>query len=120
MFPWILVNHIVGWLIAYSALLGPIAGVMLADYYLLRKQNLKVEDLFRHNGIYSGSNGWNWAGILALIIGILPNLPGFLNAVGVTDSVSPFFATIYTYAWFVGLFVAGAAYLLLSMGKKKA
>lgn len=120
MFPWILVNHIVGWLIAYSALLGPIAGIMLADYYLLRKQNLKVEDLFRHNGIYGGSNGWNWAGILALIIGILPNLPGFLNAVGLMDSVSPFFATIYTYAWFVGLFVAGAAYLLLSMGKKKA
>ncbi|WP_166416630.1 NCS1 family nucleobase:cation symporter-1 [Cochlodiniinecator piscidefendens] len=114
MFPWILINHIIGWLLAYSALLGPIAGIMLADYYLLRKQELVVGDLFRHNGIYSASNGVNWAGMLALIIGILPNLPGFLNGVGITESVSPFFGMIYTYAWFVGLFVAGAAYLVLA------
>jgi NCS1 family nucleobase:cation symporter-1 len=114
MFPWVLVNHIVGWLIAYSALLGPIAGVMLADYYLLRKTKLEVAELFKLNGIYSGSNGTNWAGILALVIGILPNLPGFLAGVGITAGTSDFFATIYTYAWFVGLFVAGAAYLVLS------
>lgn len=114
MYPWVLVNHIIGWLLAYSALLGPIAGIMLADYYLLRKQKLEVGDLFRHNGIYSGSGGYNWAGLLALIIGIAPNFPGFLHGVGLADSVSPFFAMIYTYAWFVGLFVAGAAYLVLS------
>ncbi|KIC14515.1 NCS1 family nucleobase:cation symporter-1 [Leisingera sp. ANG-DT] len=114
MFPWILVNHIIGWLIAYSALLGPIAGVMLADYYLLRKTKLEVADLFKMNGIYSGSNGTNWAGVWALVIGILPNLPGFLAGVGLTAGTSDFFATIYTYAWFVGLFVAGAAYLVLS------
>ncbi|MTI09438.1 NCS1 family nucleobase:cation symporter-1 [Curvivirga aplysinae] len=114
MFPWILINHIIGWLIAYSALLGPIAGIMLADYYLLRKQDLKVADLFKSNGIYSASNGWNWAGILALIIGILPNLPGFLASVGLSDGASAFFMTLYTYAWFVGLFVAGAAYLVLA------
>lgn len=114
MYPWVLVNHIIGWLLAYSALLGPIAGIMLADYYLLRKQKLEVGDLFRHNGIYSGSGGYNWAGLLALVIGIAPNFPGFLHGVGLADSVSPFFAMIYTYAWFVGLFVAGAAYLVLS------
>jgi len=114
MFPWILINHIVGWLIAYSALLGPIAGVMLADYYLLRKTKLEVADLFKLNGIYSGHIGTNWAGIGALIIGILPNLPGFLAGVGITDGAPDLFTTIYTYAWFVGLFVAGAAYLLLT------
>ncbi len=114
MFPWVLVNHIVGWLIAYSALLGPIAGVMLADYYLLRKTRLEVAELFKMKGIYSGQNGTNWAGVWALVIGILPNLPGFLAGVGLTDGTAPIFATIYTYAWFVGLFVAGAAYLVLS------
>ncbi|AHD00067.1 NCS1 family nucleobase:cation symporter-1 [Leisingera methylohalidivorans] len=114
MFPWVLVNHIVGWLIAYSALLGPIAGVMLADYYLLRKTKLEVAELFKLNGIYSGKNGTNWAGVWALVIGILPNLPGFLAGVGITAGTSDFFATVYTYAWFVGLFVAGAAYLLLA------
>lgn len=114
MFPWFLVDHIVGWLIAYSALLGPIAGIMLADYYILRKRNLVVQDLFKHNGLYSGSNGTNRAGIWAFIIGVLPNLPGMFASVGMTAGKSPVFTTIYTYAWFVGLFVAGAAYLILS------
>ncbi len=113
MFPWILVNHIIGWLIAYSALLGPIAGILLADYYIVRKRNLYVEDLFKLKGIYEGRNGWNWAGIWALIIGILPNIPGFLQGVGLVDSVPAFFATIYTYAWFVGLFVAAVVYIIL-------
>ena len=119
MFPWVLINHIIGWLIAYSALLGPIAGIMLADYYLLRKRELNVVELFKSNGIYSGSNGWNVAGIGALIIGILPNLPGFLNGVGLIGEIDTIFVTIYTYAWFVGLFVAGAAYLLLASVLKK-
>jgi NCS1 family nucleobase:cation symporter-1 len=114
MFPWVLVDHITGWLIAYSALLGPIAGVMLADYYLLRRTRLEVADLFRSTGRYAGQGGTNWAGVGALVIGILPNLPGFLAGVGLSAGTTPLFATIYTYAWFVGLFVAGAAYLLLS------
>lgn len=114
MFPWVLINHIVGWLLAYSALLGPIAGIMLADYYLLRKMRLNVTDLFRHDGIYRASNGVNWAGMGALIIGILPNFPGFLAGVGLIEAAPPVFAAIYTYAWFVGLFVAGAAYLVLT------
>lgn len=114
MFPWILVNHIVDLLIAFSALLGPIAGVMLADYYLVRKTRLVVADLFRRGGLYEGSNGTNWNGVIALLLGILPNIPGFLQAVGVTQSVSPFFASVYTYAWFVGLFIAGLAYVILA------
>lgn len=114
MFPWLLINHVVSLLIAFSALLGPIAGVMLADYYLLRGTRLNIPDLFRRGGIYEGTNGTNWAGVLALALGILPNIPGFLAAIGVTSGASPFFATVYTYAWFVGLFIAGLAYLLLS------
>ncbi|WP_068315119.1 NCS1 family nucleobase:cation symporter-1 [Polycladidibacter hongkongensis] len=114
MFPWVLVNHIVGWLIAYSALLGPIAGIMLADYYLLRKTKLDVAELFKKDGIYAASNGWNWAGMLAMLIGIAPNFPGFLQGVGLVQDIPDIFAAIYTYAWFVGLFVAGAAYLVLA------
>jgi nucleobase:cation symporter-1, NCS1 family len=116
-FPWKLLEstgaYIFTWLIGYSALLGPIAGIMLADYFLIRRTELDVPALFRHDGEYSYRRGWNPAAVVALIVGVLPNLPGFLQAAGFVGSVPSVFVSIYTYAWFVGLLVAGAVYLLL-------
>ncbi|PCI31936.1 MAG: nitrate reductase [Alphaproteobacteria bacterium] len=115
-FPWKLLESSGGylfvWLIGYSALLGPIAGILIADYFLLRKCQLKVDDLFRHDGQYGASNGWNKAGLWALVLGILPNLPGFLHAAGFVDGVPEIFDVVYNYAWFVGVFVAGGLYLV--------
>lgn len=116
-FPWKLLETAGGflftWLIGYSALLGPIAGILIADYFLLRKRQLDIDALFRHDGAYGQNNGWNRAGMIALVLGILPNLPGFLHVAGAVDSVPAIFDTLYSYAWFVGLFVAGGLYLLL-------
>lgn len=116
-FPWKLVedagDYIFTWLVGYSALLGPIAGLLIADYFLLRKTALKCDDLFRHDGIYGTNNGWNYAGLIALLIGILPSLPGFLHAAGFVSAVPGVFDTIYSFAWFVGFFVASAVYLVL-------
>ncbi len=120
-FPWKLVEdagaYIFTWLVGYSALLGPIAGILVADYYLVRKQRLSVPDLFRHDGIYEARHGWNMAGLTALIVGILPSLPGFLHEAGFVQNVPAFFNALYGYAWFVGFFVAGAVYLLLATKK---
>ncbi len=120
-FPWKLVEdagaYIFTWLVGYSALLGPIAGLLVADYFLLRKTRLVREDLFKHDGIYGGNNGWNSAGLIALLIGILPSLPGFLHAAGFVSTVPAIFISIYSYAWFVGFFVAGAVYMLLAKRK---
>ena len=114
-FPWKLLEtaggYIFVWLIGYSALLGPIAGILIADYFFVRKSELDAEALFNHKGQYGA---WNWAGIIALIVGILPNLPGFLHAAKIVETVPVIFDTIYSYAWFVGLFIAGALYLLLN------
>ncbi len=63
--------------IAYSSLLGPVGGIMIADYYFIRKQNLNADDLYRHNGQYGFGNGFNKNAIIALLCGILPNVPGF-------------------------------------------
>jgi len=113
--PWKLLESSGGfifvWLIGYSALLGPIAGILIADYFFVRKSELDAESLFKHNGIYKK---WNFAGIIALIVGILPNLPGFLYKAKIIESVPAIFNTIYNYAWFVGLFIAGVLYLLLN------
>ncbi|NVJ97824.1 MAG: NCS1 family nucleobase:cation symporter-1 [Alphaproteobacteria bacterium] len=115
MFPWKLLesagDYLFTWLVGYSALLGPVAGILLADYFLLRRGNLDVEALFRHDGQYGA---WNTAGLVALALGIVPNLPGFLHVAGVLDTVPAVFDTIYAYAWFVGLFVSGLVYLALS------
>lgn len=120
-FPWKLLEstgaYIFTWLIGYSALLGPIAGIMLADYFFIRRTELDIASLFRHRGAYSYRGGWNPVAILALVVGVLPNLPGFLKAAGLVAEVPEVFVSIYTYAWFVGLFVAAAVYLLFTRRK---
>jgi len=114
MFPWKLLesagSYLFVWLVGYSALLGPIAGILIADYFLVRKSTLNADALFDHSGEYGA---WNKAGMTALVIGILPNLPGFLHAAGVVESVPAIFDSLYAYAWFVGLFIAGGLYLVL-------
>jgi nucleobase:cation symporter-1, NCS1 family len=113
MMPWRLYNdaaaYIFAWLIGYGALLGPIAGIMIVDYFFLRRRELQVDDLYRRGGAYEYSRGWNWVAIFALAAGIAPNLPGFLGAIGVMTA-SPVSVRIYEWAWFVGLGVAAAVY----------
>ena len=107
--PWRLMtdlsDYIFVWLIGYSALLGPIAGIMLCDYFILRKTELDVDALYDSEGEYGGVSA---AAIFALILSILPNLPGFLNAVTGTAGTEEalfgaIFDQIYGYAWFIGL-----------------
>ncbi len=106
-------NYIFIWLIGYSALLGPIGGIMICDYFILRRQKLKVEDLYSRNGIYSYRNGINWKAVLVLFLAILPNVPGFINAATKTAIFPAFFDQLYTYSWFVGLSLAMTLYYLL-------
>ncbi|MEX0645381.1 MAG: NCS1 family nucleobase:cation symporter-1, partial [Parvularculaceae bacterium] len=122
MFPWKLMEsagtYLFTWLVGYSALLGPIAGILLADYFLIRKTELRVEDFFRRDGAYGANGGWNVAGLAALVVGVLPNLPGFLHATRIVGEVPAIFDTIYAYAWFVGFAIAGGLYYLLARSKK--
>ena len=118
-FPWKLIadpnGYIFTWLIAYSSLLGPVGGIMIADYYFIRKQQLVTEDLYKSNGIYSFRNGFNAAAIIALLLGILPNLPGFLLQIKVVspEAFPAWISGLYNYAWFVGFILSGTIYFLL-------
>lgn len=124
-FPWKLIadpsGYIFTWLIGYSSLLGPIGGIMIADYFFLRKKNLIVDDLYCTKGIYQYSNGFNYRAIVALIVGILPNVPGFLIKINVVaESAFPLWiGHLYNYAWFVGFIVSGVVYYILSVARKK-
>jgi len=118
MMPWKLVadpnNYIFKWLIAYSALLGPIGGILIADYYVYRRRRLNLMALYEPGGEYRFSNGFSIVALLALLLGVLPSFPGFLVHVNLLDAarVGPFLAGLYNYAWFVGFAVAFGTYLL--------
>ena len=124
-FPWKLIadpnGYIFTWLVGYSSLLGPIGGIMIADYYFIRKQQLEVNELYDLNARYTYSHGFNFRAIIALLLGILPNVPGFLLTVKAIDKddVWPWVADIYHYAWFAGFIISGLVYFLLMKKKNK-
>jgi len=114
-------GYIFTWLVGYSALLGPVAGIMLVDYYFLRATRLDTAALFAERGEYAYRGGWNPAAAIALALGVLPNLPGFLNAAfpDTFANVPLLFKTLYTYAWFVGLAISALVYALLMFGTRQ-
>ncbi len=119
MMPWKLyrdpTGYVFTWLIGYSALLGPIAGIMIADYFLWRRTRLDVDDLYRRDGRYRYTGGFSIVGFAALTLAVLPNLPGFLVRIGAADA-SAFPAWLvagYDYAWFVGFALGFLLYSVL-------
>jgi len=114
MMPWKLMGdysaYIFGWLGGYSGLLGPIAGVMIADYFLVRHAQLNVDDLYRRSGIYEYQNGFNLRALVALAAGIVLALIGL---------VVPQLHFLYTGAWFVGFLVSGTVYYGLTWQPSK-
>jgi NCS1 family nucleobase:cation symporter-1 len=122
--PWKLVadpsGYIFTWLVGYSALLGPIGGILVADYFVWRKCHLNITDLYQLDGEYRYSRGFSPAGLGALVLGVLPNLPGFLATIKAVDPalVPHFFITLYGYAWFIGFILAFVLYLAFkSLGR---
>lgn len=115
--PWKLIadpeGYIFRWLIAYSALLGAVGGILICDYFVLRCTRLNLKDLYDRHGRYHYVNGTNWAAVAALVIAVLPCVPGFLHAVGLVSSIPKGWGRVYTYAWFVTFAIAFVLYAIL-------
>jgi NCS1 family nucleobase:cation symporter-1 len=116
--PWKLLSDygtfIFGWLGGYAAFLGPVAGIMICDYFVIRRRVLVVNDLYLRGGIYEYSNGFNWLAVLALVLGA---------AVALVGLVVPGLRVLYSYSWFVGFavsFVAYYALMTLPGGRERA
>lgn len=109
MMPWKLLSdygaYIFGWLVGYSGLLGPIAGVMIADYFIVRRRTLVLDDLYRRNGAYEYSNGVNYRAFVSLGAGVFIALLGL---------AAPPLRWLYDYAWFIGFAVSAVSYILLA------
>jgi len=108
MMPWKLLtdfnSYIFGWLVGYSGLLGPVAGIMIADYFLLRKTKLNVGDLYRRGGAYEYKNGVNPKAMISLGVGV---------AVALIGLAVPVLRPLYDYSWFIGFLIAGGLYCIL-------
>jgi nucleobase:cation symporter-1, NCS1 family len=120
MMPWRLYSdaaaYIFTWLVGYSSLMGALGGILIADYWVLRRQRLLLHDLYREQGAYTYSGGVNWRAVAALVIAVLPVVPGFLRAAttpGGTVTDPDLFDRLYAYAWFVTFGVSFVAYLVL-------
>jgi nucleobase:cation symporter-1, NCS1 family len=112
MMPWKLLtdfhSYIFGWLVGYSGLLGPIAGVMISDYFLVRKTKLDLQSLYQRGGVYEYRNGFNPRALAALAVGVLIALCGL---------VIPALRWLFDYSWFVGFVTAGVVYLISMRGR---
>jgi len=119
MMPWKLpetsASYTFTWLLDYSALLGPIAGIMIADYFIIRRGVLDVPQLYRADGVYRYNRGVNPRAMLALALGVIPSVPGFLRALQRAGGATLAHTTIdgvYEAAWFVGFGIAVVVYVL--------
>jgi len=109
--PWRLLENAdryLGWLVAYSGFLGPIAGVFIADYWIIRRAQLSLPDLYDRDGIYGR---WNGSGLVSLAVGVT------LALVGV---VVPALRPLYDYAWFVGFAGAFVTYWALMRPRRES
>lgn len=104
------------WLVGYSAIMGPLAGVLLSDYYVLRRTILDVDELYSASpdGAYYYRHGYNVAAMVTVVVSLLPIVPGFLHKLGVLESTPAAFIFIYNVGWFYGFFSSGLTYLVLS------
>jgi NCS1 family nucleobase:cation symporter-1 len=120
MMPWKLyadaAAYIFTWLVGYSSLMGALGGILIADYWVVRRQRLVLDDLYLESGRYTYRNGVNWRAVAAFAIAVLPVIPGFARAAvtpGGTVADPSFFDRVYGYGWFVTFGLSFGAYLIL-------
>src|SRR6185369_6609216 len=105
--------YIFTWLLGYSSLMGAIGGVLITDYWVLRRRHLELADLFKMDGRYTYRNGVNPRALWALGVAVVPVVPGFVRAASTPGGqvANPtVFDTLYTYAWFVTFALSAMLY----------
>jgi NCS1 family nucleobase:cation symporter-1 len=131
--PWYLISdpnvYIFTWLGFYGGATGAIAGVLIADYWLVRKTVIRLGDLYRPSGVYRYMSGWNWRAVVALVIGMILAVGGAYSNVVNGAATGPFpeggllpflkfelpwGGFLYDYSWVVGLIVSLLVYWALA------
>ena len=94
----------------YSVFLGPLCGIMLTDFFLIRRQQLYLTQLYMQGGMYHYTRGWNFRAVVAFLLAVIPLLPGLAAAVNAESGIPVGFANLYTMNWLSGVFIAATLY----------
>jgi cytosine/uracil/thiamine/allantoin permease len=109
-FPWLLLNEIQSLLIDVSAVLGPVLAILVCDYYLIRKKEIKLAELYKTDGVYTfGGSGFNKAAIISLLVGAF---------IAIGGKWIPAMSSLYAVSWFSGFIVSFILYFLLMKNNK--
>lgn len=98
---------------AYAIFLGPIAAIMLFDFWLIKKRKYDSLAMYQPEGIYRYSAGVNWRAVVAFIVGVAPSLPGLINSVNSSIDVGVGIHP-YQFGWLLGFFATTLVYVALS------
>ena len=93
--------------------MGPIAGIVVSDYYLVRKMKLDVRDMYNPDGIYRYYHGWNWRAWLTFFLAVGPILPGFAQSINPSLVISAGAEELYTFSWMWGFFLCVIVYYVI-------
>jgi NCS1 nucleoside transporter family len=113
--PWNIIKNAAGllsFLSGYSCLMGPLAGTMVCDYYIIKKQKLNVHELYKDHGIYWYDYGFNWRAFASFFCGFIPVLPGFAKSVNNNLNIGDAWK-IYTFAWLFGFTISMLVYYVI-------
>jgi len=113
--PWNIIKNaggLLSFLSGYSCLMGPLAGTIVCDYYIIKKQKLNVHELYKEGGIYYYDHGFNWRAFASFFCGFIPVLPGFAKSINHKLNIGGAWK-IYCFAWFFGFTIAMLTYYII-------
>ena len=105
-------SGLLAFLSGYSCLMGPIAAIMICDYYVIKKSKLVLPDMYNTHGIYYYTKGFNWQAFTAFFLGVTPLMPGFAKSIDHNIDVGGVWK-VYTFAWLFGFATSFGTYYLI-------
>jgi nucleobase:cation symporter-1, NCS1 family len=114
--PWNIIKNAAGllaFLSGYSCLMGPLAGTMVCDYYIIKKRKFNVDQLYTDRGIYWYDHGFNWRAFASFTIGFAPLIPGFAKSIKTDLNVGGAWK-IYTFAWIFGFTISMLSHYVIN------